>query len=138
MAATKVQANWTSVAWNSTTITRVTSVSIGQGGSLLKFKGDTDIYPTVIAALDIEPHASVTTADVSVLMGFPPGVSSSLTATQKDAKGASGGDIVWTLANAVFENADSQGAHAQWGTVTGTWQCFSSDGTTNPVSFTRV
>jgi hypothetical protein len=138
MAATKVQANWSSVSWNSTSITRVTSVSIGQGGNLLKFKGDTDIYPTVIAALDIEPHASVTTADVAVIMGFTPGVSSSLTATQKDAKGASGGEILWTVANAVFENGDQSGAHAQWGTVTGTWQCFSSDGSTNPVSFTRA
>ena len=56
MAATKAQINWSSVSWNSTSITRVTNVSIGQGGSLIKFKGDTDVYPTIIAAVDIEPH----------------------------------------------------------------------------------
>ena len=44
---------------------------------------------------------------------------------------------IFTLANAVFENADTQAQHAQFGSVTGTWQCYSSDGSTNPLSFTR-
>jgi hypothetical protein len=137
MAATKAQINWTGVEFNSTSITRVTNASIGQGGQLIKFKGDTDIYPTIIANVDNEPHASITTADVGTMMGFIPGTSATLTATLNDAKGAVGGAVVFTLANAVFENADTQAQHAQFGSVTGTWQCYSSDGATNPLSFTR-
>jgi hypothetical protein len=136
--ATKAQINWTAVSFNSTPITRVTNASVGQGGQLIKFKGDIDLYPTIIANVDNEPHASITTADVGTMMGFVPGTSGTLTATLNDAKGTAGGAVVFALANAVFENADTQAQHAQFGSVTGTWQCYSSDGSTNPLSFTRA
>ncbi len=135
---TKAQINWTGVTWNSTAITRVTNASIGQGGQLIKFKADTDLYPTIIANVNNEPHFSVTTADVGTLMGFVPGTSSTLQATLNDAKGASGGAVAFVMANAVFENADTQAAHAAFGSVSGTWQAYSTDGQTNPLSFTRV
>jgi hypothetical protein len=138
MSATKAQINWTSVAWNSTPITRVTNASVGQGGRLIKFKGDTDIYPTIIANVDNEPHFAITSADVGTVMGFVPGATGTLSATLNDAKAAAGGSVVFSMINAVFENADTQAAHAQFGSVTGTWQAYSSDGSTNPLSFTRV
>jgi hypothetical protein len=138
MSATKAQINWTAVSHGAVNITRVTSVSVGQGGSLIKFKGDIDIYPTIIANVDNEPHVSVTTADVAILMGISPGTSATFAATMKDAKAQTGGDILFSMINAVFENADTQGQHAQFGSVTGTWQAFSSDGATNPLSFTRA
>jgi hypothetical protein len=138
MSATKAQINWTSVSFNSVNITRVTNASVGQGGSLIKFKGDTDNYPTIIAAVDIEPHASITTADVGTMMGFAPGTTSTLAMTLLDAKAQTGGNVVFALSNAVFENADTQAQHAQFGSVTGTWQLFSSDGSTNPLAFTRT
>jgi hypothetical protein len=138
MAATKAQINWTNVQHGSTPITRVTTASFGQGGSLIKFKGDVDQYPTIIANVDNEPHASVTTADVAVLMGIVPGTSATLQATLNDAKGQSGGAVVFAMANSVFENADTQAQHAQFGSVTGTWQAFSSDGVTNPLTFSRA
>jgi hypothetical protein len=137
MSATKANINWTSVAFNSTSITRVTNASIGQGGSLIKFKGDTDLYPTIIANVDNEPHASITTADVGTMMGFVPGTAATLTASLNDAKEASGGGVAFTLINATFENADTQAQHAQFGSVTGTWQAYSTDGSTPPLSFTR-
>jgi hypothetical protein len=137
MSATKAQINWSAVSFASTAITRVTNASVGQGGNLIKFKGDTDVFPTIIAMVDQEPHVSVTTADVGTMMGFIPGASGTLLATLKDSKGASGGDVNFTMANAVFENADTQAQHAQFGSVTGTWQAYSSDGSTNPLSFTR-
>ncbi len=138
MSATKAQINWTGVEFASTVITRVTSAMFGQGSSLIKFKGDTDLYPTIIANVDNEPHASITTADVGTLMGITPGTTATLSATLNDAKGASGGAVVFALANAVFENADTQGQHAHFATVTGTWRAYSSDGSTNPLSFTRL
>ena len=91
MAATKAQINWTSVSFNSVNITRVTNASVGQGGQLIKFKGDTNIFPVIIANVDQEPHFSVTTADVGTMMGFTPGVTSTLAASLNDAKRRVGG-----------------------------------------------
>jgi hypothetical protein len=138
MSATKANINWTSVSFDSTTITRVTNASFGQGGNLIKFKGDTDQYPTIIAAVDQEPHASITTADIgTVMVNFTPGTTSTLIAYLNDAKLATGGGVIFTLSNAVFENADGQAQHAQFGSVTGTWQAYSTDGVTPPLVVTR-
>ena len=75
MSVSKAQINWTSVTFtptggSATSITRVAAGMFGQGGQLIKFKGDTDLYPTIIAAPTSEPHASFTTADVGTMMGF--------------------------------------------------------------------
>jgi hypothetical protein len=138
MSATRAQINWASVTFGSTAITRITTGGFGHGGKLLRFKGDTDMYSTVIANVTNEPSATFTTADVGTMMGIAPGTTNTLSATLNDAKGATGGAVVFTMINAVFENADTTAQHAQFGTVTGTWQAFSSDGATNPLSFTRV
>jgi len=138
MSATRAQINWATVTFGSTAITRITTGGFGQGGKLIRFKGDTDMYSTVIANVTNEPSATFTTADVGTMMGIAPGTTNTLAATLNDAKGATGGAVVFTMINAVFENADTTAQHAQFGTVTGTWQAFSSDGVTNPLSFTRV
>jgi len=137
MAATRANINWAAVSFNSVPITRVTVGAFSQGGKLVTFKGDVDLYHTVIANVTNEPRASFTTADVGTMMGFSPGTTGTLNATLNDAKGATGGAVVFTMINAVFETADTHAKHAQFGTVTGTWQAFSSDGVTNPLSFTR-
>jgi hypothetical protein len=136
--ASKAQINWASVTFGSTAITRITTGGFGQGGKLLKFKGDTDLYSTLIANVNNEPNATFTTADIGTVMGIAPGTMNTLSATLKDAKSQTGGDVIFSMVNAVFENADTTAQHAQFGTVTGTWQAFSSDGTTNPLSFTRA
>jgi hypothetical protein len=138
MAATKAQINWAAVMFGSSAITRITAGGFGQGGTLLRFKGDTDLYSSIIANVNNEPSANFTTADVGTMMGISPGTTNTLTATLNDAKAASGGSVIFTMINAVFENADTSAQHAQFGTVSGTWQAFSSDGTTNPLSFTRA
>lgn len=137
MAATRAQLNWASVSFGSTSITRVTNGSFSQGGKLLRFSGDTDVFTTIIANVNNEPSASFTTADVGTIMGIAPGTTNTLSATLNDAKGATGGAVVFTLINAVFENADAAAAHAQLGSVVGTWQAYSSDGVTSPLSFAR-
>jgi hypothetical protein len=137
MSATKAQINWTSVNFNSIAITRVTNGKVSQGGKLLKFKGDVDKFSTIIANVDNEPNSSITTADVGTMMGFTPGTAATFTAALNDALVATGGGVLFTMINSVFENADTSAQHAQFGTVTGTWQAFSSDGATNPLSFSR-
>jgi hypothetical protein len=138
MAATKLQANWSTVSHGATTITRVTSVSFNQGGSTQSYSGDTDHFPTVIVNLMSSPTASVTSADPAILMGIAPGTTATFSATHKDAKAATGGDILYTLINAVAETAQTSGSHAAFGTGSLSLKAYSSDGTTNPLSFTRA
>jgi hypothetical protein len=136
--ATKLQANWTAVSHGSTSITRVSQVSFSQGGSLATFAADGDHYPTVVVNLMSKPRASVTSADAATLMGIAPGHTSSFSATHKDAQAATGGDILYVMANAVVENVETTGAHGQFGSATMAMVAFSSDGTTNPLSFTKA
>lgn len=144
MAATKVNANWTAVQHDTNAITRVTSVEFDRGGQLQGFSADGDRFRTLIVNLMNEPSASVTTADVGTAFDatkFAPGTGSAggktLTATLKDTLGASGGDVVFAMANSVIENVRGNGSHASFASATITFKAFSSDGTTNPLSITR-
>jgi hypothetical protein len=138
MAATKAQVNWSSVTFNSVQITRVTTGGFGLGGSLLKLAADVDVYPSVVALASIDPHASFTSADVGPMMALVPGTTATLVATLKDAKAQTGGDVTFTMANCVFENADSSGAHAAFASSTGSWMAFAPDGITPPLVITRA
>lgn len=138
MAATKLQRNWSAVSHNSVNITKVTNVSIDPGGKLIKFYGDGDLFPTTIVAQDSEPTASVDSGDIATIIGIAPGTTGTFTATHNDAKLAISGAIVYTLANAVARNASATGQRGQFGSATLTMDAFSSDGITNPLSFTRA
>lgn len=138
MAASKLQANWTAVAFASQSITRVTACTFSQGGQLMEYAADNDHYPTVLANLMSRPVASVTSGDVSMLMAIAPGTVGNFTATHADALQKSGGAIVYVLSNAVSENAQDSGPFGQFGTATLNFRAFSADGTTNPLAFTRL
>ncbi|MDG3005500.1 hypothetical protein [Paludisphaera mucosa] len=138
MAATKLQANWTAVSFGSTLISRVTQVTFTQGGSVAAYAADGDHFPTVVVNTMNKPKASVTSGDVAALMAIASGATSTFSATHKDAKGETGGDILYVLANAVAENAETSGSHGQFGTATLSLMAYSSDGITNPLSFTRA
>jgi hypothetical protein len=143
MSATGRQLNWKPVGFTPSggsqqVFDGVTSVRIDPGGRLLKFYGDGDIMPTTIVNHENEPTASVEAADIALLQSFAPGTVGTFSATHKDAKNAVGGGIVYTLINAVVRNNPSSGQRGQWGTGTFDMDAFSSDGQTNPLSFTRV
>ncbi len=139
MAATGLQLNWTGVSHNGQAITRVTSVSFDEGGELIEFSGDDNRYPVVLARNVSRPKASITGGDVALLThGIIAGQVGTLLATQKDAVGSSGGDINWTLLNAVKESGQDSGQWGQFATATATFRAYSSDGSTNPLSFGRA
>ena len=137
MSATSLQLNWTGVEFASTPLARVTSIMFDQGGELIEFAGDNDRYPVVIANPMNRPRCSITSADVATLMGIAPGTSGTIAATQVDALEATGGAVVWTLANAVHESSQETGSFGQFATATATFRAYSGDGVTNPLSFTR-
>jgi hypothetical protein len=138
MSATKRQVNWANCSYASNVITGVTNATVDQGGQLLTFKGDTDLYDTLIIAVTIEPTVSITAADVGMLLGFTCGQVGLLNLTHKDAKGGAGGDVVFTVVSAVFESASDSGAHAQVGVGTASWKCLSSDGQAPALTFARA
>jgi len=138
MAASKVQANWSTVAHNAVPITKVTDVTFGQVGSNQEFAGDGDRFATLVVNLMTKVTASVKSADIAVLMGIAPGTVGSFVATHKDAAKQTGGDIIYTLINAVAEGCQASGPFGQFGSASLNFKAFSSDGSTNPLSFTRA
>lgn len=140
MSATKRFMNWTGVSFTplngpATTITGVTSVTIESGGSLVKFSGDGDRYPTIVANDFNEPSMTIQSADLAALRANPVGTIGTLAATHNDARsGVGSGAITYTLANAVVAECEVGGAHRQFGQGKVTFVAFSTDGVTNPLS----
>lgn len=140
MAATKRQMNWAPVGFTPTagalsTATGVTQVAINIGGSLVKFSGDGDRFPTTIVNDFNDPSMAITSADLNWLLSIPPGTRGIATATHKDAKLATGGAMTYTLANAICESPQAGGQHRQIGSGSITFFAESADGTTNPLSY---
>lgn len=140
MPGTNLYANWSPVNWNSITFTKVQDCSFDWGGSLDAYSGDGDRYDTVLAALMTRCTGSITSGNTFQIMSLgPPGsASSSLVAVHLDAKLVAVQGAQYTLANAVFETATTNGPHASWGTATARFKSFSSDGTTSPLSLTHA
>ena len=143
MAATGRQINWTATGYTPsggsvTTFTGVTNVDIDAGGQLLAFSGDTDKYATTKVNVMNEPKCTVQSGNPAQFIGLSSGTIGTFTATHKDARGATGGDIVYTLINAVVASPQVGGAHAQFGQGSLTLESFSSDGVTSPLSFSRA
>ena len=142
MPASKRFMNWSAVAFTpnggtATPITGVTSVAIDSGGSLIKFSGDGDRYPTTVVNDHNEPVVTVQAADLAAVRANPAGTVGTFSATHNDARnGAGTGAITYTLANAVVATNPVQGAHRQFGHGTLTITAYSSDGVTNPLSTT--
>lgn len=136
MAATGVQLNWSSVSYASTPITKVTGGGFDEGINLVMFSGDANTYDIVAAVGVNKPTATFTTGDIGLALTLPSG-SGTLIATLNDAKGASAGAINFTMANAYLSGNSSTAQHATIGSATLNWIAVSTDGTTNPISFTR-
>jgi uncharacterized protein RhaS with RHS repeats len=135
--------NWSAVGFTPsggslTAIVKVQEVQVDPGGSLIDYQGDGDRFPTTVVNAMNNPKATVRTGDIATILGFVPGTVGIFTGTHNDAKGASGGAIVYVMINSVVENSSNGGAHAQYGEGTLSMRAFSSDGVTNPLSFTRV
>jgi hypothetical protein len=140
MAATKRQMNWAPVGFTPTlgtlsTATGVTQVAISIGGSLVKFSGDGDRFPTTVVNDFNDPSMQITSADLNWLLSIPPGTRGVAVATHKDAKLATGGGMVYTLSNAICESPQAGGQHRQIGSGSITFFAESTDGTTNPLSY---
>lgn len=141
MAATNLQMNWSSVALlvgnTTTTFTRVDTVNFDEGGQLIGYSGDANVYNVALVNSMNDPKATINTSNPGQLLTLTVGTAGTLTATLNDAKLATSGAINYTLANAVVSNVTNAAQHAQYGTGTVIMEAYSADGTTNPLGFTR-
>jgi hypothetical protein len=135
---TGAQINWGNILYGTINIKRVTAGGFSLGGQIIRFKGDTDRYTSIVANVNNEPSANFTTADIGTLMTITTSGQALLTAQLNDALGITNGACLFKMANAVYETADASAQHAQFGTVTASWQGWSADGQTSPLSITRV
>jgi hypothetical protein len=143
MAASKIQMNWSAVGFTPSggtlvPITKVQDVNFDPGGSLKPHSADGDKYPTTVVVDMNRPKCTVQTADVATAQALATGTIGTVTATFNDAKLAAGGAVVYSLINAVVANTPGGGKHGDYGAATITFESFSSDGITNPLSFTRT
>lgn len=137
MAATGLQVNFDDVSFGPAPIKRVTGVQTQQNPQMLEWMGDTDLYPTVVTQARIDVSQTVTTGDIGAALALPTGVVNSLTVTHKDAKGATGGDVITVLLCEVGQ-CSTGGQHGQFGQAQIEFRGRSVDGVTSPLSFTRA
>jgi hypothetical protein len=137
MAATKLQMGWTAVQHGSTTITNVDNVQFSVDATLTPYSGDNSRWPTVVVNSMNGLSITLTVSDEAALLGIGTGAVGTFTATHKDAKLATGGDIIFTCVNTVTGQVTAGGAHAAYGSAQMTMMAYSADGVTNPLSFTR-
>jgi hypothetical protein len=114
----------------------ITQIQLDPGGSVAKFGGDVDHGPSTVVNDYVDYTVTITMADISLLNTLTPGLRGVLTWTHQDAKGAVGGSIIYTLADAMIVNNPSGGQFRQYGMgtvqVTAEW----AGGSTNPLSVT--
>ena len=134
MAATKRQMNWSPVSFANNAATGVTQVSIDHGISVQKFSGDGDHFVTTLVQDFRDPTMTVTCADFAWIDAQAVAGKGTLSATAKDAKGATGGNITYTLSNAIASSANNSDAHRQFGSGSITFTGESTDGTTSPLA----
>ena len=137
MAATKLQMGWVGVQHGTTPITNVDNVQFSIDATQVPYSGDNSRWPTVVVNSTNSLSITLTVSDEAVLLGIGTGAVATFTATHKDAKLATGGDIVFTCINAVTGQVTAGGAHGALGSAQMTLMAFSADGVTNPLSFTR-
>lgn len=141
MAATGLQMFWSlvtmTIATVTTTMTKVKNVTVDYGTVITGFAGDGDRYNTTLVNSFNNPKMTLTSGNLGQLLGLV-GAAGAFAATHKDAKGATGGDIIYALSNAVCGNVTTGGAHAEYGEGSLEVWSFSTDGITSPLAYTRA
>lgn len=136
MAATKRQFNWGTVTYASTTITGIQSIDVDPQAQLAKFSGDGDLGPTTIVGEFIDNLITVVAGDILAIRTIAPFTRGAFSAVHKDAKGAAGGALTYTVASGqgIVANNPTSGGHKAFGSgrliIAAEW----ADSTTNPVS----
>lgn len=138
MPATKLQLNWSNVMLGAQAITFVESVDIDPNDMFSDYAADDNRFPVIAVKPMSKPTAQVVTADVGTAMGTRGMSGFTFTATHLDAKKATGGNVVYSIAGGYVTNVRPTGPFGQYGKATISIAFLSADGATDPISFTRT
>jgi hypothetical protein len=146
LVPTKRHVNWGPVTFTPaggtlSTLSGVQDVRIQTQGNLIKHSGDGDRFPTVVTNDYNDPMITVDYRDLTHLHGLTPGQRGVLVCTHRDPTNgvaAGGGAYAATLSPAVVQDTPSGGRHRDWGQGQAIFSCESTDGVTNPLSFSAL
>lgn len=140
-AVTARYINCTSVGFTPTSgslgsLTGITSVTVSKNATNVAFSGDNDRFSTFRANVMQDPSVSFQGGNVVALFALVAGVYGTVVWTICDAKNGTGsGSATFTLINAMVDDSQFSGQHAQFMGGSLTFQSYSSDGSTNPLSY---
>lgn len=107
---------------------------MGNNPEVIKASGDNEDYPISVDVVMQEWQAEVRCLSPGVVDGLTVGSPATLTWTAEGVAGTTTNDIDYTLANGVLTDTSFQFEHKQYGEATARVECYSSDGSTSPLS----
>lgn len=126
-------ANPKSVTWSGKTFPECTAVSWSHAGAAVPVGGDGDTYPTAIVPGMAAVNVTVSCNDVDTGTGAATlYVDTALSITFEIAQSTS---ATLSIANAMYVGDGGSAGYGAPGTTTYSFQAFSSDGTTNPITW---
>ena len=120
-------------------VARITKSSFDGGIQNISFKGDGDLFDTYQGNVSQVPSITLEGGDVGSLLNSSAGVIGTLSGIWPDARNGKGSGsyaLSWSLANCQLSDKSSQSPHANLASGSNSFTAFSSDGTTNPFTFT--
>ena len=145
MARTKHYMNWKSCTIvhgsgpTTISLTEITNVEFMINDEFVQFKGDGNIYATVMALANSTRGVRITSADLGRLsVTIPHNTPCTVTVICHDVvNGAGDGALTFVLANALKQTIAPGGAQNVILTDTVTFMSYSSDGTTSPLTISE-
>lgn len=123
----------------SVTFTGVQSVTITKGIQLEPRKGGLDVYNTEICVAARSPSITIEFDSINKQTALGTTAGTLTVVIPDSSNGASGtGAITATMTLAVPSQDQISAGHARYGTSSQTWIAKTSDGTTNPLSFSEA
>ena len=118
---------------NSVTVTGVTAFSYTESGTTVSNRADAEVYQTgkFLAAVDVS--GSITGIDQNSFADIGTGVEGSIVVAGK--KVSDGSTVTITIVNCVTTGVDVGQNHSSEGSASLTFEAFSADGSTSPISF---
>lgn len=128
MTAKGMAVKVSSCTWKSGQIYGAVSVSLSKNTEIVPDGSDGAVYPKVPASVMTTEEITVEFQYLDQIVAPTPGDTGALSIVCKDGKGGTGPTIA--AANAMFK-----GMRGQSGSGAGslTWECYSTDGTTQPI-----
>ncbi len=130
---------WTPQSSSRSVINHITQSAVDRAIRNIAFSGDGDVFPSFRTNVAGDPSVSFQGGNVGRFLAIAQGQKGTVDWTIGDAaNGAHVGAIKYTLINALLGSNSSSQANQQFGGATATFESFSSDGVTNPLSYTYL